>query len=116
VYKSDGGRREGAGRKPRSQDKATIEKAIRARQGIAAALETGLMPLDVIMAVMRAELLSNGLEPTDRQLSAAIAAAPFLHAKLSAMVMKDVTDAAPPPPRCCPLPTSPPWRASQRHR
>ncbi len=29
---------------------------------------------------------------------AAIAAAPFLHAKLSAVVMKDVTDAAPPPP------------------
>jgi hypothetical protein len=92
------GRREGAGRKPGSQDKATIEKTIRAQQGIAAALEAGLMPLDVIMAVMRAEPLSNGLVPTERQFSAAIAAAPFLHAKLSAVVMKDVTDASPPPP------------------
>jgi hypothetical protein len=86
------------GRKPGSQDKATIEKTIRVQQGIAAALDGGLIPLDVIMAVMRGEPLSNGMEPTGRQYMAAVAAAPFLHAKLSAVVMKDVSDAAPRPP------------------
>jgi hypothetical protein len=110
------GRREGAGRKLVSQDRAPIEKTIRVQQGIAAALEAGLMPLDVIMSVMRGEPLSNGMVPTERQFGAAIAAAPFLHAKLSAVVMKDVSDAAPPPPPMLSVADTSRWRGSQRQR
>jgi hypothetical protein len=93
-----GGRREGAGRKPGSQDKATVEKILRAEHGVVAALESGVMPLDVILARMRRHPLPNGELPTDDQYFAAIAACPYLHPRLSAAIIKDVTDAAPPPP------------------
>jgi hypothetical protein len=48
-------------------------------------LATGLLPLDVILARMRNELLPNGQMVTDQQFQAAVAAAPFLHPRLSAV-------------------------------
>jgi hypothetical protein len=60
-----------------------VERQLRARHGVQAATEDGLLPLDIMLAVMRAEPLSNGQKPTDEQLRAAIAAAPYLHPRLA---------------------------------
>ena len=75
-YKT-GGRRAGV------PNRATAERHLRARHGIQAATEDGVLPLDVMLAVMRAEPLANGRKPTDEQLRAAIAAAPYLHPRLA---------------------------------
>ena len=64
-------------------NRATAERHLRARHGIQAATEDGVLPLDVMLAVMRAEPLANGQKPTDEQLRAAIAAAPYLHPRLA---------------------------------
>lgn len=42
------------------------------------------MPLDVMLARMRDEALPNGAKVTDQQFEAAVAAAPYLHQKLTA--------------------------------
>jgi hypothetical protein len=65
---------------------------LRAKQGLAAAATAGLLPLDVLLARMRGEPLPNGEMPTDLQVQAAIAAAPFLHARLSASDMTVQSD------------------------
>lgn len=79
------------GRKAGTLNKATVELQIRAKQGVAAALNEGLMPLDVMRARMRDEPLSNGRYVTDEQLQAAIAAAPYIHPKLAMTATKDLT-------------------------
>lgn len=66
-----GGRR--AAGKQESGDRGARE--IKAANGIAAAPESGVMPLDVILAVMRGEQLSDGRVPSEREFNAAIAAA-----------------------------------------
>jgi hypothetical protein len=71
------------GRQAGVPNRATAERQLRARHGIQAATEDGVLPLDVMLAVMRAEPLSDGKKPTDEQLRAAIAAAPYLHPRLA---------------------------------
>lgn len=68
-----GGKRPGAGRKKGSPNKVTAEK----RAEIAA---SGLTPLEYMLKVMRDED-----EDSHRRLSAAQAAAPYVHAKLSSI-------------------------------
>lgn len=68
-----GGKRPGAGRKKGSPNKVTAEK----RAEIAA---SGLTPLEYMLKVMRDEG-----EESHRRLSAAQAAAPYVHAKLSSI-------------------------------
>jgi hypothetical protein len=46
------------------------------------------LPLDVMLCRMKHEPLPNGSLVTDDQFAAAVAAAPYLHAKLSAAVFK----------------------------
>jgi hypothetical protein len=69
------------GRRAGTPNRATVERAARARAGIEAALATGLMPLDVILTVMRGGPAAEAI--SERQYQAACAAAPFLHPKLS---------------------------------
>ena len=81
-----GGKREGAGRKPGSRNKATLERM--------AALEAGgLMPLDYMLQVLRDEAAT----PAQR-MDAAKYAAPYVHARLGSTELKapqldEVTDA-----------------------
>jgi hypothetical protein len=71
------------GRQAGVPNRATVERQLRARHGIQVATEDGVMPLDVMLAVMRGEPLATGQKPTDQQLRAAIAAAPYLHPRLA---------------------------------
>ena len=80
------GRKTG-GRTKGTPNKATAFVRQQAVEGIKAALDAGILPLDVILARMRNETLSNGSRVTDAQFEAAIAAAPYLHAKLSAIAV-----------------------------
>jgi hypothetical protein len=68
-----GGKREGAGRKPGVPNKRTaeIQKAVE---------ESGLTPLDYMLQVMR-----DPMQEDHRRLTAAQAAAPYVHAKLSSV-------------------------------
>lgn len=68
-----GGPRPGSGR-----PKGAVN--IKTKEAIAQAAETGISPLDFLLAAMRDE--SRGFET---QMDAAKAAAPYLHAKLSAV-------------------------------
>lgn len=70
-----GGKREGAGRKPGSPNKATQEQ----REAVAA---SGLTPLDYMLQVMR-----DLSQDDTKRLDAAKAAAPYVHARLSAVEM-----------------------------
>lgn len=79
-----GGARSGAGRKAGGKNRATIEHEMRARAGIQDALNSGLLPLDVMLARMRGQPLPNGRMVTDEQFQAAIAAAPYVHPRLAA--------------------------------
>jgi hypothetical protein len=90
-----GGKREGQGRPPGAKNKSTLEKEFQAVVGIRAAVDTGTMPLDVLLARMRGLPLSNGQMVTDAQFAAAQACAPYLHPRLSAALVKDVTPPAP---------------------
>jgi hypothetical protein len=69
------------GRRAGTPNRATIERQTRARAGIAAALQTGVLPLDIILAVARGGPEADAI--SDRQLEAAIAAAPYLHPRLA---------------------------------
>lgn len=71
--KTKGGARINSGRKPGSPNKKTAE----VQKRIA---ETGITPLDYLLMVMR----DPGGEPKER-INAAVAAAPYVHAKLSAI-------------------------------
>lgn len=70
-----GGKREGAGRKRGIGNKRNAET-------IKACESSGITPLQYMLQVMRAP----DTEPKDR-LSAAVAAAPYVHAKLSSVEM-----------------------------
>ena len=82
VGKKTGGRQKG------TPNKATVERDLRAAQGLKAATLDGLLPLDVMMCRMKNEPLPNGSMVADDQLAAAIAAAPYIHPKLAAAVFK----------------------------
>ena len=77
-----GGRRKG------NKNRATIERQMRANSGVAAARQSGVMPLDIILTVARGG--EAAAQITDRQFAAAVAAAPFFHARLSAVAVKDM--------------------------
>ena len=82
------GRKTG-GRQLGTPNKATVERQLRAAHGVSAAMQDGLLPLDVILARMRGEPMANGDFVTDEQFEAACAAAPYIHPKLSAVAVKD---------------------------
>jgi hypothetical protein len=71
-----GGRRKGA------PNKATVERKLRAAHGVEAAVVSGLLPLDVLLRVMRGDETI-----TERQFSAAQAAAPYVHPRLAATTL-----------------------------
>jgi hypothetical protein len=73
----------GKGRPAGAKNKATVERELRARAGIQAALNGDLLPLDVLLAAMRGEVLPTGRAPTDQQIQCAIAAAPYIHPRLA---------------------------------
>ena len=75
------------GRQAGVPNRATAERQLRAQHGIQAATDDGVLPLDVMLAVMRDEPLPDGKKPTDEQLRAAIAAAPYLHPRLAATTL-----------------------------
>jgi hypothetical protein len=93
-----GGARPGAGRKCGGRNRATVERELRAQHGIQAATEDGMLPLDVMLAVMRDEPLPDGKKPTDEQLRAAIAAAPYLHPRLATSTLNATVANRPQPP------------------
>lgn len=77
------------GRAPGTPNKATVERRLRAQAGLEAAKQTGAMPLDIMLAVAAGGPEADKI--SDRQLQAAIAAAPYVHPKLAAVAVKDVT-------------------------
>jgi hypothetical protein len=68
-----GGKREGAGRKPGTRNKKTVEQ-------VEAVAASGVTPLEYMLAVMR-----DDSQDEAKRLDAAKAAAPFVHARLSAV-------------------------------
>ena len=77
------------GRAPGTPNRATVERRMRAQAGLEVAKRTGVMPLDIILTVAAGGPEADKI--SDRQLQAAIAAAPYVHPKLAAVAVKDVT-------------------------
>jgi hypothetical protein len=74
------------GGRPRGRQNDTTLKRIKtAKKGLAIAMETGVTPLEVILKRMRGEKIPVA------QVNAAIAAAPYVHPKLSAVAFRDTT-------------------------
>jgi hypothetical protein len=71
------------GRPLGSRNKTTITRELQARAGVEAAVTSGILPLDVMLARMRNEPLPDGKHPTDEQFEAAVAAAPYIHPKIN---------------------------------
>ena len=89
-----GGSRHGTGRKAGGKNKLAVERALRAQHGLNLAIESGLLPLDVILARMRDEPLPNGQKSTIERFEAAVAAAQYLHPRYS-MIAASVTTVNP---------------------
>ena len=85
--KTNGGRRPGAGRPKGSVNRDRAEQVQIAHE----LLEEGLTPLAIMTARMLHRPLSNGTLVTDDQFAAACALAPYMHPKLTAMVVRDMT-------------------------
>lgn len=68
------------GRPPGAKNKATIAKEAFTEEAVRAALDAGISPLDVMLKVMRGDGTI-----TERQFSAAQAAAPYVHPRLAAV-------------------------------
>ena len=89
----------GAGHgRPRSATKRKIQRAVEAtavdvavQAFVAARHSSDKQPLDIILDVARG---ASEREITNRQLQAAIAAAPYVHARLNAVAVRDVTPAS----------------------
>lgn len=79
------------GRQRGTPNKSTVERRLRAAQGLQAAHTDGLLPLDVMLARMWDKPLLAGRKVTDEQFQAAVAAAPYMHARLSAVAVRDMT-------------------------
>ena len=77
------------GRAPGTPNKATVERRMRVQAGLEAAKLTGKLPLDIMLTVAAGGPEADKI--SDRQLQAAIAAAPYVHPKLAAVAVKDVT-------------------------
>jgi hypothetical protein len=76
-----GGRRKG------TLNKATVERRMRVASGLKAAVETGELPLDVILRRMRGDTTVS-----NPQFEAAVAAAPYCHPRLSAVAHQPAPD------------------------
>ncbi len=72
------------GRPPGAKNKLTLVREALARAGIEDARNSGLLPLDVMLARMHGEPLPNGRMVTDEQFQAAVAAAPYVHPRPAA--------------------------------
>src|SRR4051794_24216410 len=79
LGRKTGGRRKG------TPNRETLRKTDQAWAAVAAALASGLMPLDVILTVMRGGPEAEAI--TERQYEAAVAAAPYLYPKLSSTTL-----------------------------
>jgi hypothetical protein len=89
-----GGTRSGAGRPKGASGMIHREQAER---GVAL-LEEHISPLDIMKAAMLRLPLSNGELVDAQQFAAAVALAPYVHPKLNAVMVRDMTGSAPPPP------------------
>lgn len=75
ISNQRGGKREGAGRKKNAPNKRTAEIQQKVES-------TGITPLEYMISIMRNETLEQR-----ERLSAAVAAAPYVHAKLTSVEM-----------------------------
>jgi hypothetical protein len=73
------------GRPKGSLNKRTLQQHALARKAARTAERSGLMPIDVLLHTMR-----GTQKFSDRQVEAAIAAAPYLHPKLSAVAYRNM--------------------------
>ena len=89
-----GGARSGSGR-PKGA-KGTIHRE-QAERGVAL-LAANISPLDIMMAAMLYRPLPNGELVSPEQFDRAVALAPYVHPKLNAVAVRDMTNSAPPPP------------------
>lgn len=81
-----GGKREGAGRKPGAQNKATQEQREAVKQ-------SGLTPLEYLLTVLRDETADRA-----ERIDAANKAAPYVHARLSSVDHKSADGSMSPKP------------------
>ena len=77
------------GRPLGSKNLATVERELRAADGIKAAMQDGELPLDVMLKVMRGDKTI-----TERQYVAARDAAPYIHPKLAAVELEQTGEVA----------------------
>jgi hypothetical protein len=82
----------GPGRPPGAKNLSTIERELKARHGIAVALEGGPLPLTVLLCRMRDQPLPDGRQVTDEMFEAAQAAAPYIHARLASTTATVTSD------------------------
>jgi hypothetical protein len=90
TVKINGGKRPGAGRPKGSANRDRADQLKIARE----LLEEDLTPLAIMTARMLHRPLSNGTMVTDDQFAAACALAPYIHPKLTAMAVRDMTPGA----------------------
>jgi hypothetical protein len=80
-------KRKRGGRAVGSRNRVTIQREILAGKGLSAALDAGETPLDVMLHRMRGTRAVS-----DEQFNAAVAVAPYVHPKLSAIARVDVPE------------------------
>ena len=94
MPKPKGGARPGAGRKPNNTRRAALTKQL-VEKGLQSAIDMGVSPLHVMRCRMLGLPLETGKLVTDEQFVAAKELAPYLHPRLAAAMVKDVTSSAP---------------------
>jgi hypothetical protein len=80
-----GGRTKGTPNRAGQKTKEIVRRSLM-RQ----VLDSSVTPLDVLCCRMRDEPLPNGRKVSDEQFAAAVAAAPYVHARLSAQIVKNL--------------------------
>ncbi len=75
------------GRQVGTPNRATLERRLQAQAGIEIAETTGALPLEILITVMRGGPDADSI--TERQLQAAVAAAPYIHPRLAAIAVKE---------------------------
>ena len=75
------------GRQAGTPNRATLERRLQAKAGIEIAETTGVLPLEILITVMRGGPDADCI--TERQLQAAVAAAPYIHPRLAAIAVKE---------------------------
>jgi len=86
VEKAKRGQKPGqriGGRAAGTPNKSTIVKRLLAQHGTELATNVGILPLQVLLARMTGTPLPDGTLPTDKQVEAAQAAAPYIHPRLA---------------------------------